>query len=185
MKPLLLPTLLAIALAACARDGAGENTPEAPLISAPSLPVAVPTPADQSAAEPEALADPADVAAMDARIDRVLGGHLAYRTMLERLQVAVAGGDCSGVAALVRYPLEATGRTGTLRIRNARAFVEHCDDIVTPAVARAIAEQRYARLFVSQNGVMLGSGQVWINGVCQDPECVDVDVKVITFQHGS
>jgi hypothetical protein len=194
MKPLLLPTLLAIALAACTQDGGDKNAPEAPTTSVPatpgsmppSTPAAAPKPAVESASAPGgAPADPAEEAEVDARIDQVLGNHVAYRHVLERLQTAVAGDDRSGVAALVRYPLKARTGAEVLRIGNAKAFVERYDDIVTPAVAKAIAGQRYAGLFVSQNGVMLGSGEVWINGICQDPKCVDVDVKVVAFQHGS
>lgn len=193
MKSLSLPTLLAFALAACAPGGAGKNAPEAPVTSAsatpgstpPSTPAEAPDSAVGSGSRPAAPADPAKEAEVDARIDRLLGDHAAYRRVLECLQAAVARADRPGVAALARYPLEVRTGTQALQVENAKTFVAHYDDIVTPAVAKAIAEQRYAELSVSQDGVMLGSGEVWINGVCRDPKCVDVDLKVVTFQHGS
>lgn len=193
MKSLSLATLLAVALAACAPGGAGKDAPQASVTSAPATPGSMPpsTPAEApesavgSASQPGAPADPAKEAEVDARIDRVLGDHAAYRRVLERLQAAVARADRPGVAALVRYPLEVRTGTQALQVENAKAFVAHYDVVVTPAVAKAIAAQRYAALFVSQDGVMLGSGEVWINGICRDPKCVDVDVKVATFQDGS
>lgn len=193
MKSLSLPTLLTIALAACNPGGVGKDAPEAPVTSAsatpgstpPSTPAEAPESAVGSGPRPGATADPAREADVDARIDKVLGDHAAYRRVLERLQAAVARADRPGVAALVRYPLEVRTGTQALQLENAKAFVAHYDDVVTPKVAKAIAEQRYAELFVSQEGVMLGSGEVWINGVCRDPKCVDVDVKVATFQQRS
>jgi|GEM_PF-1064693 len=191
MKPLLVPpTLLAVALAACAPDGAQKHAVETPAVPAPATSGSIPAPdqarapAAKSDPRPSAPADPAKEAEMDARIDKVLGDHTAYRGALARLQAAVSRDDRSGVAALVRYPLDARTQTDKLRIENAQAFVAHYADIMTPAVTKAIIDQRYADLFVSQNGLMLGSGEVWINGVCHDRACVDVDVKVVTFQQG-
>lgn len=185
MKLSLLIGLSSMLLAACA------PAPQAPVASAdrssetPAISQIVPAAsAEAPAATPAAPADPTKEAEIDARIDKVLGDHVAYRSALERLQAAVAGDDRSGVAALVRYPLDARTLSGKLHIENAQAFVAHYEDIVTPAVAQIIAAQRYEALFVSQNGVMLGAGEVWINGVCHDPKCVDVDVKVVTFQQG-
>lgn len=185
MKLSLLIGLSSILLAACA------PAPQSPAVAAsppPEMPVIAKTAPAPSAAAPAATptapADPAKEAEIDARIDKVLGDHVAYRSALERLQAAVAGDDRSGVAALVRYPLDARTLSGKLHLENAQAFVAHYEDIVTPVVAKVIAAQRYDALFVSQNGVMLGSGEVWINGVCHDPKCVDVDVKVVTFQQG-
>jgi hypothetical protein len=192
MKPLLLPALLAMSLAACAP--ASQDHPAATVAASEPAAAGAPRPTATSDAAPQAsspptvavaVVDPAREAEIDARIDKVLGDHVAYRSVLERLQAAVSGDDRSGVAALARYPMDARTMTGKLHIENAQAFVAHYEDIVTPAVAQVIAAQRYGDLFVSQNGVMLGSGEVWINGVCHDPGCVDVDVKVVTFQQGS
>jgi hypothetical protein len=185
MKLSLLIGLSSMLLAACApasRSPAASARPssETPVISQ-TVPAASAEPPE---AIPSAPADPTKEAEIDARIDKVLGDHVAYRSVLERLQAAVAADDRSGVAALVRYPLDARTQSGKLHIANAQAFVAHYQDIVTPAVAQVVAAQRYQALFVSQNGVMLGAGEVWINGVCHDPQCVDVDVKVATFQHG-
>jgi hypothetical protein len=38
---------------------------------------------------------------------------------------------------------------------------------------------------VSAKGVMLGSGEVWLNGVCRDPACTAPEVKVIAIQPGA
>ncbi len=35
---------------------------------------------------------------------------------------------------------------------------------------------------VNDQGVMLGQGEMWINGVCLDTACKRVDVKIVTIQ---
>lgn len=178
--------LCAIVLAACAlaaQDPAPSTVasiPDARTLPDVSAFAPVTPPAVLAQVPEEQPQDPQ----MDARIDRILGNHVAYRSVLTRLQAAVAEGDCSGVAALVRYPIEVQTLSGTQRLENAHTLVMHYEDVITPTVARAIAAQRYDSLFVSANGVMVGAGEVWLNGVCHDRQCVDVDVKVISFQQG-
>jgi len=47
----------------------------------------------------------------------------------------------------------------------------------------AVKNQKYEDLFVNSHGVMFGSGEVWVNGLCKDNACKTLDVKVITIQH--
>ena len=69
------------------------------------------------------------------------------------------------------------------RIADAAAFAGRYNDIVTPAIKRVVANQRYGALFVEQQGVMLGRGEVWLNGTCRDgAACRDVDVRVVAIQ---
>ena len=115
----------------------------------------------------------------------MLGDHAAYQAALTQLQHAVAERDAASVAALVNFPFIATldGKRNTLK--DAAAFTAQYDRIVTPAIAEAIAKQEYADLMVSAKGVMLGSGEVWLNGVCPDPACAAPVVKVIAIQPGA
>ena len=39
-----------------------------------------------------------------------------------------------------------------------------------------------AELFVNGKGVMFGSGEAWLNGICQDKECKRMEVRVIALQ---
>lgn len=184
MKTTLLPMLL-LALAACAPEARQADAPAASAPAASTTPVAsAPASAPPASATPATQEPSAKDAEVDARIDRVLGDHAAYRSVLERLQAAVKADDRPAVAALVRYPFEARLADGKRRIDSAQDFLAQYDQILTPAIAQAITAQRYGELQVNQNGVMLGSGQVWINGVCNDAACKDVDVKVVALQQG-
>lgn len=136
-----------------------------------------PTPAEGTEA-----AIGADAAAVNRRIDQLLGDHTRYEPVILAFRKAVATRDAAAVAALVAYPLRVKlgGRAAT--IRDNHDFVVHYDAIVTPAMAAAIGRQRYGALFVNYQGVMFGNGEAWINGICRDALCKRYDVKVVSLQ---
>ena len=49
-------------------------------------------------------------------------------------------------------------------------------------MVKAVSEQDFGKVFVNQQGVMIGDGQVWLNGQCLDQSCTKTEVKVITIQ---
>jgi len=114
-----------------------------------------------------------------ARIDSVLGDAQQYESVFNAFRKAVATGDRPAVVEQIRFPLNvAEGRT----IRDAGEFMRNYERIITPAVKKVVAEAQFDDVSVSQRGVMLGDGQVWLNGECQDAGCARSDVKVITIQ---
>lgn len=137
---------------------------------------AVPAGATANAPEPD------DHAAVNAAIDNVLGDHAPYERAITGLRAAIKAGDRDAVAALVAYPFTTRVDGKATKVADATAFVARYDDIVTPAIARVIGEQRYADLFVNQRGVMFGNGEAWINGVCADASCAHPDVRVVAIQ---
>lgn len=178
------------ALTGCGRDaapaaptGAGSQASPAASTAAPAPPLDPPAPmSDTSAAAAEDATQVRSEAAIDTAIDRTLGDHAQYRTVFRQLQQAVAGNDRAAVAALIDYPFTARidGKAVTLRDRD--AFVREYERILTPAIAAAITSQRYAELMVSQRGVMFGSGQAWLNGICRDNACARAEVRVVAIQ---
>lgn len=159
---------------------AGAATPPAADAVAPAPAADGSTAADAAGADGAGNTD-ADV---DQAIDTLLGDHKAYRDVFERVQAAVKSGDKPGLAALVRYPLKVQTGGKPRTIRNADEFVASWDALVTPEVVRVVSEQRYRDLFVNWQGLMLGDGQVWINGVCRDKACKTVDIGVTALQQG-
>ncbi len=114
-----------------------------------------------------------------ARIDSVLGDAQQYESVFNAFRKAVASGDRPAVVEQVRFPLNvAEGR----KIRDPGEFMRNYERIITPAVKKVVAEAQFDDVSVSQRGVMLGDGQVWLNGECQDAGCTRSDVKVITIQ---
>ena len=187
-----IPPLVAVALMLAAAGCRPDAPADAGAVAAPpaaASPVATSdAPAQAAAARPAATAAMGEAAAADdhtsvnAAIDAVLGDHAKYEQAIVAFQSAVAGKDRAAVAALVDYPFTAHIDGGTMKIADAAAFVARYEDIVTPEIADVIAGQAYADLFVNYKGVMFGNGEAWINGICKDTACQDVDVRVVAIQ---
>lgn len=174
----LIPALL---LAACSQPAPpAEPAADAP---PPMEAGAAPTPAAElvtPAAEPAAIA-PADAPAEDARarIESVLGDAAQYEKVFNAFKTAVVGGDRAAVVEEVRFPLNISGGK---KITGPGEFQRNYEKIITPAVVKAVTEQDFGKVFVNQQGVMIGDGQVWLNGQCLDQACTKAEVKVITIQ---
>ena len=171
-----IAALAALWLAACtpATPDPAASTPEA--TPAGSVADAVPA---APASVAEVVDDPL---AVNQAIDEVLGDHVRYEAVIRQLQRAVAANDTAAVAALVNYPFVTVRDGESLRVADAEAFVREYDRIMTPPIAEAIKRQKYSQLMVNYKGVMFGNGEAWVNGICKDDACKDVDVRVVALQ---
>ena len=191
----LIGTAMLLLLTACREPtpeptapAAEAATEQAPAAVAPAAPPATsdpapaaPVPASVPAPAPEQVATD-DPAAVNQRIDDVLGDHQRYQAVIQQFQKAVADKDAATVASLVSYPFTATVDGKKVKIADRQAFVQQYDKIVTPAIASAITQQKYSELMVNYKGVMFGSGEAWINGICKDGACKNFDVLVVAIQ---
>ncbi len=161
-------------------SGAGNEAAAAP---APTGAEPAPAVGNTAGLAPTAVDD----TAVNASIDKLLGDHARYQAVIEAYRKAVGDGDKAAVAALVGYPIKVDLGGGKATIRDPAAFVRDYDRIVTPAIARAIAAQKYSELMVSGKGVMFGDGETWINGVCKEgsADCSEYEVKVVAIQAGA
>jgi hypothetical protein len=174
----LIPALL---LAACSQpappaEPAADAPPpmEASAPAAPAAPPAEPTAAAPAASEADAPAEDAR-----ARIESLLGDAAQYEKVFNAFKTAVVGGDRAAVVEEVRFPLNiADGK----KITGPGEFQRNYEKIITPAVVKAVSEQDFGKVFVNQQGVMIGDGQVWLSGQCLDQACTKTEVKVITIQ---
>ncbi|WP_181358644.1 MULTISPECIES: hypothetical protein [unclassified Stenotrophomonas] len=174
----LIPTLM---LAACSQPAppaapAADAPPpmEASAPATPAAPAAEPATSTPAAPAVEAPAEDAR-----ARIDAVLGDAAQYEKVFNAFKTAVVGGDRAAVVEQVRFPLNiADGK----KITGPGEFQRNYEKIITPAVVKAVSEQDFGKVFANQQGVMIGDGQVWLNGQCLDQACTKTEVKVITIQ---
>lgn len=175
----LIPALL---LAACSQPAAPPAAPAAdappPMeASAPATPAA--PAAEPAASAPAAPAAEAPAEDARARIETLLGDAAQYEKVFNAFKTAVVGGDRAAVVEEVHFPLNiADGK----KITGPGEFQRNYEKIITPAVVKAVSEQDFGKVFVNQQGVMIGNGQVWLNGQCLDPACTKTEVKVITIQ---
>jgi hypothetical protein len=119
---------------------------------------------------------------VNGRIEMVLGDHTKFEAAFAAVQAAVADEDADALAALVSYPITIRSGPEELTIDDVEAFAQHYEEIMTEEIATAITEQTYEGLFVNSDGVMFGTGQVWLSGVCADDACSDFDVRIIAIQ---
>ncbi|WP_433969436.1 hypothetical protein [Tunturiibacter gelidiferens] len=119
---------------------------------------------------------------LDKSIDLSVGSHVKVRQLLFSLQQAVAKHNPAAVAALVHYPIKVNPGKKPFVVKNEKAFIKDYDRIITHDIQDAIFKQKYEALFVNSQGVMLGDGEVWISGFCQDKNCSRSDIKIGTIQ---
>jgi len=159
-------------------------SPDAVTAGSPAPDAAAPAPAPASAGTPAPTTDPATPAApangdVRQRIDQVLGDAAQYEAVFNAFQKAVNGGDHAAVVEEVRFPLNIANGA---KITGPGEFQRNYERILTPAVRKAIAAQKFDDVMVNQQGVMIGDGQVWLNGTCLDQACSRTEVKVVTIQ---
>jgi len=159
-------------------------SPDAVTAGSPAPDAAAPAPAPASAGTPAPTTDPATPAApangdVRQRIDQVLGDAAQYEAVFNAFQKAVNGGDRAAVVEEVRFPLNIANGA---KITGPGEFQRNYERILTPAVRKAIAAQKFDDVMVNQQGVMIGDGQVWLNGACLDQACSRTEVKVVTIQ---
>ena len=165
----LAPALL---LAACAQP-APPAAPEATPAAAPAAEPVQAAPAAPAASASEQTED------ARARIETLLGDAAQYEKVFTAFRTAVVGGDRAAVVEEIRFPLNISGGK---TIAGPGEFQRSYEKIITPAVVKAVSTQDFGKVFVNQQGVMIGDGQVWLSGQCLDAACTRTEVKVITIQ---
>jgi len=74
---------------------------------------------------------------------------------------AIKSGDKRTVASLVIYPIKVGISGGTKQINGPKELLANYDAIFSPRYREAIANALPYNMFVRDQGVMLGNGQVW------------------------
>jgi hypothetical protein len=119
--------------------------------------------------------------AMHNRLDALFGEHVPYQLFLNGLQIAVVMDDRFRVARLVNYPLEVRIGGETVTVGTADELLARYESLLTPKVVGAIERQDYGALFANDQGVMIGDGEVWFGGICGEPSCADITVRIIAI----
>ena len=105
------------------------------------------------------------------RIEALHGNAGDLAEPLLTLVEAMGNGDAASVAGLASYPLRVDANGESYDILNADDLIENFDALVTQETRDAVARQRYERLFVNSDGVMLADGAVWMGNICDTDDC--------------
>ncbi|MEQ1771593.1 MAG: hypothetical protein ABL879_17335 [Devosia sp.] len=121
--------------------------------------------------------------AVDTRIDTVLGNHVPYEAAYVDLKAALEANDQDALAAL--FPIGGGFRLNGTEVNFATADEAKAKlgEMLTDKVKEAVLAQAYEALFVNADGVMFGTGQVWLGGICKDEACKDFDVRIIAINN--
>lgn len=178
---------------AIARDEAGrQEAPPAMETEAPAAPMAVaPPPAPPPPPPPPAPVARGERDAGQAVADNVVvsGTHIAksqlaspnafeaktaaqlYAPFLSRLQAAVKANDRGAVIRLIDFPLRVNFAGGARVYRDATSVERDFDRVFTAKVRRAVLNQRSDKLFVRDQGAMVGDGELWFRETCSNSNC--------------
>jgi hypothetical protein len=101
----------------------------------------------------------------------VISPDRAYGAFLSRLKSAARSGNRRAMIGLISFPLRVNAASGPRTYRDAKSVERDFDSIFTPKVKQAIAQQRPDKLFVRDQGAMVGSGELWFDHICSNSSC--------------
>ncbi|MDI2112962.1 hypothetical protein [Commensalibacter nepenthis] len=110
---------------------------------------------------------------MNVLLDFLYGSHHGYQVFVNQLKEDIAHQNKGGVAEFVKYPLTINLNNKPVAIKNTQQFIQNYEAIITPKVKGAVAKQQFIGMFANGQGMMFGSGQLWISGYCLDKTCKD------------
>ena len=123
------------------------------------------------------------VAAVNAKLDSLLGDHTGFAEEFKNLQQNIADGET--FAQEYEFPVKITVDGTDVSFDMPRAFADAYNTIVTPEIVDVVKNQKYKDLMVSSDGVMFGSGQLWIAAYCLDGEnCTSISWGIAAINHG-
>jgi hypothetical protein len=120
---------------------------------------------------------------IDQKIDDLLGPHAIYATAIQTLQKALADGDLRGVAGYVPFgePIKVNGED--VVIDDEADLAAKFPELFNEKVVSAVTTQAYDTLFVNQDGIMFGDGELWLSGECFDDACTDVFINIVAINN--
>ncbi|MBW7457186.1 hypothetical protein K0U00_24405, partial [Paenibacillus sepulcri] len=94
----------------------------------------------------------------------------AFEAIFDQIKSAVAGGDKDKVADYVLFPMRLNTAKANTIIKNKEDFINKYDAILTAPVKKALANQKIDSLFVNDQGVMVGNGEMWFGATAGSPQ---------------
>jgi hypothetical protein len=165
-----------------ARQIAEETTVEQSLPAAPPPP---PPPAPQAMAEHDEVAGgvrsenvivtgsraPSAALAAPRAAESKTVVDQGYPAFLSRLQSAFKANNRRAVIGMISFPLRVNSGGRSQLYPDAVSVQRDFDRIFTPKVRKAILSQRADKLFVRDQGAMVGDGDLWFSETCTNSSC--------------
>lgn len=127
----------------------------------------------------------ADEASVDQRIESLLGDAPDYKELFYAFKVALEEGKSDIVVSLVNYPITVNIDGEEATYASEQELLDDYDTVFTETIVEAVSNQEYGDLFVNSEGVMIGNGEVWISGICEDSACNSAPPRIAVIQSGN
>lgn len=120
---------------------------------------------------------------VNAQIESLLGSHEIFGTAIQAIQEALVNHEVEGIAGYIPFgePIKVNG--ADVVIADEADLAVRFDELFNEKVVNAVTEQQYENLFVNQDGIMFGDGELWIGGICIDEACDDFFVNIIAINN--
>jgi len=86
-----------------------------------------------------------------------------FEKWFKNLQLLITQNQREKVANLVHYPLNIILDKREMKIKSKKEFLSKYNSLITSEVKKVIVSQKIRNLTVTSEGVMIGTGQMWIN----------------------
>jgi len=117
----------------------------------------------------------------DAGLDELIEQYEVYHTFFTDLKKVGSAGDKNAVARDDCYPITVSVVGTNVKRKSGKDFVTHYDHIFSEKTVSVIERQTYAAIFANGQGIMIGDGESWIDGICLDHDCTKQAVKIVTI----
>jgi hypothetical protein len=115
------------------------------------------------------------------RVSSQDGRHRGDTTFFTDLKKVGSAGDKNAVARDDCYPITVSVGGTNVKRKSGKDFVTHYDHIFSEKTVSVIEKQTYAAIFANGQGIMIGDGESWNDGICLDHDCTTQAVKIVTI----
>ena len=105
------------------------------------------------------------------RIETIHGNAEGFFDVFGALQDAAMLGDPTEIAHYGLYPLVVNANGETYDVLEEQDLSDNFDALVSPETLDALRTQDVADLIVTDEGVGIGDGAIWITNICLDDAC--------------
>jgi hypothetical protein len=119
----------------------------------------------------------------EARIETIHGDAEGFFDLLATLQDTLVEGDPALIAEYGLYPLTINANGETYDVLEEADLIENFESLVTLETQQAVIDQEIDDLIVTQDGVGLGNGALWITNVCLDDSCTETQWGILSINN--
>jgi hypothetical protein len=116
-------------------------------------------------------------------IEDIHGDADGFFEVFSLLQEAVTLGDAETFAQYALFPIMVRANGEMYEVREAQDLLDNFDSLVTAETLDAIRDQDTADLIVTDDGVGVGNGALWITNICLDDDCTETRWGILTINN--